>query len=56
MKNLGRKYYNERITTRGNSNVQCHDQKESILNSMVIVNTGFPTLTTDDEKIKKSIQ
>ena len=38
-------YYNKRVTTRNNSNVQSHDQKESRLNSIINANSGAHTLT-----------
>ena len=53
MKKLRCKYYNERITTRDNGNVQYHDREESKLNSTIIANSGAHTLT--DDKIIKSL-
>ena len=38
MKKLSCKYYNKRITTRDNGNVQSHDQEESKLNSTINAN------------------
>ena len=35
MKKLSYKYYNKRITTRDNGNVQSHDKEESKLNSTI---------------------
>ena len=46
------KYYNKRITTCDNGNVQSHNQEESKLNSTINVNSGAHTLT--DDKIIKS--
>ena len=40
MINTWYKYYNERITTHGNVNVQSHDQEESAFNSTIITNCG----------------
>ena len=40
MKKLSHKYFNKRITTRDNSNVQSHDKEESKLNSTIIANSG----------------
>ena len=37
-------YYNKRVTTRNNSNVQSHDQEESRLNSTINANSGAYTL------------
>ena len=54
MKKLSYKYYNKRITTCDNGNVQSHDQEESKLNSTVIANSGAHTLTYD-QIIKRSI-
>ena len=54
-KKLGYKYYNKRITTRDNDNVQSHDKEESKLNSTITANSGAHTLT-HDQIIKKSIQ
>ena len=47
MKKLRYKYYNKRITTRDNGNVQSHDQEESKLNSTINANSGAHTLTHD---------
>ena len=47
MKRLSYKYYNERITTRDNGNVQSHEQQESKLNSTINANSGAHTLTHD---------
>ena len=47
MKNLSYKYYNKRITTRDNVNVQSHDKEESKLNSTITANSGAHTLTHD---------
>ena len=55
MKKLSYKYYNKRITTRDNGNVQSHDKEESKLNSTITANSGAHTLT-HDQIIKKSIQ
>ena len=52
MQKLRYKYYNKRITTRDNGNVQFHDQEESKLNSTININSGGHTLTHD--KIIKS--
>ena len=52
MQKLRYKYYNKRITTRDNGNVQFHDQEESKLNSTINTNSGAHTLTHD--KIIKS--
>ena len=38
------KCYNKRITTRGNGNVQSHDQEECKLNSTIIANSRAHTL------------
>ena len=43
---LSYKYYNKRITTCDNGNVQSHD-KESKLNSIITANSGAHTLTHD---------
>ena len=51
MKKLSHKYYNKRITTCDNGNVQSHD-KESKLNSTITANSGAHTLT-HDQIIKK---
>ena len=47
MKKLSYKYYNKRITTRDNGNVQSHDKEESKLNSTITANSGAHTLTHD---------
>ena len=47
MKKLRYKYCNERITNRGNGNVESHDQEESKLNSTIKANSGAHTLTHD---------
>ena len=52
MKKLRYNYYNKLITTRDNSNVQSHDEKENKLSSAINVNSGAHTLTHD--KIIKS--
>ena len=52
---LSYKYYNKRITTRDNGNVQSHDQEESKLNSTINANSGAHTLT-HDKMIKKIIK
>ena len=46
MRKLSQKYYNKRITTCDNDNVQSHD-KESKLNSTITANSGAHTLTHD---------
>ena len=51
-KKLRYKYYNKRIATRDNDNVQSHDQEESKLNSTINANSGAHTLT--HHKIIKS--
>ena len=46
MKNkLRSKYYNKRITTRDNGNLQFHDQEESKLYSTIKANSGAHILT-----------
>ena len=47
------KYYNKRITTRENGNVQSHDQGESKLNSTINADSGANALTTwlNNEKV-----
>ena len=45
MKKLRYKYYNKRITTRDNGNVQSHDQEEIKLNSTINMSNGALTLT-----------
>ena len=47
MKKLSYKYYNKRITTGGNGNVQPHDQEESRLNSSINTNSGAHILIHD---------
>ena len=47
MKKLSYKYYNKRITTRDNGNVQSHDKEESKLNSTITASSGAHTLTQD---------
>ena len=47
MQKLRYKYYNKRITTRENGNVQIDDQDESKQNSIINVNKGAHTLTHD---------
>ena len=47
MKKLSYNDYNKQITTRGNGNVQSHDQEESILNSTINADSGAHTLTRD---------
>ena len=47
MKLLSYKYYDKRITTRDNGNVQTHDKEESKLNSTITENSGAHTLTHD---------
>ena len=47
MKKLSCKYYNKRITTRDNGNVQSHDKEESKLNGTITANSGANTLTHD---------
>ena len=54
MKKLSYKYYNKRITTRDNGNVQSHDQEESKLNSIINANNGARALTHDQIIIKKA--
>ena len=44
---LSYRYYNKRITTRGNGKVQSHDKEESKLNSTITANSGAHTLTYD---------
>ena len=45
MKKLRFKYYNKRIATRENGNVQSHEPEESILNRTINANSGVHTLT-----------
>ena len=52
MQKLRYKYYNKRLTTRDNFNVQYHDQEERKLNSTITASSGAHTLTHD--KIIKS--
>ena len=47
VKKLRCKYYNKRITTRDNDNVESHDQEESKLNNTINANTGSRRLTHD---------
>ena len=47
MKKLSHKYYNKRIATRDNGNVQSHDQEGSKLNSTINANSGAHTLSLD---------
>ena len=47
MKKLSYKYYNKRITTFHNGNVQSHDKEESKLNSTITANSGAHTFTHD---------
>ena len=47
MKKLSYKYYNKRITTRDNGNVQSNNKEESKLNSTITANSGAHTLTHD---------
>ena len=47
MNKLSYKYYNNRITTRENGNVQSHDQEESKLNSTITANSDAHALTHD---------
>ena len=42
---LSYKYYNKRITTPDNGNVQSHDKEESKLDSSITANSGAHTLT-----------
>ena len=44
MKKLRYKYYNKRITTRDNGNVQSYDWEESKLNNIIIENSSAPQL------------
>ena len=39
MKKLSYKYYNKRILTRGNGNIQSHDQEESKLSNTINANS-----------------
>ena len=52
-KKLSHKYYNKRITSRDNDNVQSHDKEESRLHSSFTANSGVHTLT-HCQVIKKS--
>ena len=52
MQKLRYKYYNKRLTTRDNFNVQYHDQEERKLNSTITASSGAHTLAHD--KIIKS--
>ena len=47
MKKLSYRYYNKRITTCDNGNIQSHDKEESKLNSTITLNSGVQTLTHD---------
>ena len=47
------KYYNKRITTPDNGNVQSRDPEESKSNSTIHENSGAHTLTHDEMIIKK---
>ena len=44
---LSYKYYNKRIATRDNGNIQSQDKEESKLNSTITANSGAHTLTHD---------
>ena len=44
------KYYNKRITTHDNGNLQSHDQGENIMNCTINANSGGQTLTDDNNK------
>ena len=55
MQKLRQKYYNKRITTRDNVNVQFLEHEESKLNSTINVNKDAHTLT-HGIIIKKFIQ
>ena len=44
-KKISCKDYYKRITTRGNGNVQSHDQEESKLNSTITASSDVYTLT-----------
>ena len=47
MKKLSYKYYNKRVTTRDNGNVEFHDKEEIKMNSTIAANGGAHTLTHD---------
>ena len=47
MKKFSCKYYNKRITTRDNGDVQSHDQEESKFNSTIKANSDAHKLTHD---------
>ena len=47
MKKSSYKYYNKRVTTRENGNVQSHDIEESKLNSTITANSAAHTFTHD---------
>ena len=47
MKKLSYKYYNKRIATRDNGNIQSQDKEGSKLNSTITANSGAHTLTID---------
>ena len=53
MKKSRYNYYNQRITTRDNGNVQFHGKEESKLDSTINANSGAHTLTHD--KIAKNL-
>ena len=47
IKTLSYEYYNKRIPTRDNGNVQSHDKEKSKLNSTITANSGAHTRTDD---------
>ena len=47
MKKLSYKYYNKRIITHDNGNVQSHDKEQGKLDSTITTNSGAHTLTHD---------
>ena len=47
IKKVSYKYYNKRITTPDNGNVQSHDKEGRKLNSTINANSGAHTLTHD---------
>ena len=49
--NLSYKYYNKRIATCDNGNVQLHDKEESKLNSTIAINSGAHT--NNNKKVQK---
>ena len=51
---MGFRHYNKRTIIRDHDNFASLEQKESKLNSTIVVNSGVHALT--DDKIKKSIQ